>query len=156
MREWLTRVPRWKKHVSKRYIKFIDTYIENGYSLEETAKAFTYTIGDMSSIFSRIEKELETIETHYSFADVPPQKRTELCEIVNWCDSHPQLIEKNMPEGLKRELQMLLLYRNVTKAEEALGMKQGILLSKILGRNKPRKPYEKGVYGYLPIQKPAN
>ena len=155
MNELMKKNPDWKKNIQKRYIKFLTSYEESGYDLETTAKAHHYSLSDMSSIFSRIEKELQQFMWRNMFPELDTPRRKELSHIIQWSETHLEQVNQVLPDTLKQKILLLIEFKSTSKVAEVLQTKESQLLYSIFGRSNPRKPFEKGVYGYLPLKKPS-
>lgn len=151
----LNEMPNWRTLVQKRYVKFLLTYVETNYDLEQTAKAHHYLLNDMESIFSRIEKELRHLSLTNSFPGLQETTRKELIQIIRWGESHTDQLHRVLPKTLKEKVLLLMQLKSTSEAAKALKTQESQLIYAVLGRKKPRKPFEKGVYGYLPLKKPS-
>lgn len=143
---------KWNNLTKKRYHKFIQYYIDNDYDIKLVAEKFHYSINDISSIFSRIEKELEKHQwdNEELFKELTPIQKEKLIQTLKTIEKL-QVTKESFPEKLSKMVFGLIEHKNLNIVCKQLNVKKQYIVQRILGRNSPRKPCEKGALYYLGI-----
>lgn len=148
----------WREILEKRQHKFVLSFIQEDYDMSKVALTFGYSTDDMHSIFERIEKKLVAYDLYLnelrqkkqydSFFNSLEEPNKELFKIL-FEKAEKINIYEVFPPKLAQYIQNIQETKDLDKSAAQMGVGKSYLVQRIKGRNKPRKPCERGALFYL-------
>lgn len=140
----------WKKYISEKHHKYIDSLISFNFDIDLVAKEFYLTSNDINAVFGIIVKTLqEEAFKEELFSDVSRKKRDKLILIINQSAKYIAYLDDIYPQRLALIIQTLIETKDLNTTSKELNIGKSHIISRVLGRSKPRKPCEHGAIFYL-------